>query len=98
MCKDTRKKEMADSFGIDTKVFKLINEILNNLKMNDQTKQIWDLDDRTLVVDPQKAGEVGKIAISRSCITSGRGRENITTLLQMQYPKLVLNVKFIWEQ
>ncbi|XP_072395027.1 uncharacterized protein [Diabrotica undecimpunctata] len=94
---------MCDPFPI-YKYFEILKNTLVELDPNDKPKQIWNLDETSLCVDPSRVKVLGAKGKSCSRTTSSPGKENVTILSAANAfgdkvpPCIVFKGKFVWDQ
>lgn len=76
---------------------------MDNLKLDGRTRQIYNIDETSISLDPSKTKVVGEVNKSSSRIVSGPGRENTTVLFganadcEKLPPLIVFKGKNIWD-
>ncbi|XP_047026859.1 uncharacterized protein LOC124635108 [Helicoverpa zea] len=98
-----RKKAATDPFIIYG-YFDLLKKILTELNLEDKPKQIWNLDESSLSLDPSKSRIVGERGECSSRVISTSGRENTTFVLAANAaggrapPLIIFKAKNVWDQ
>ncbi|XP_072377977.1 uncharacterized protein [Diabrotica undecimpunctata] len=94
---------MCDPFPI-YKYFEILKNTLVELDLNGKPKQIWNLDETSLCVDPSRVKVLGAKGKPCSRTTSGPGKENVTILSAANAfgdkvpPCIAFKGKFVWDQ
>lgn len=97
------RKKMTDPFIVDD-YFQKLNSTLEELQLQDSPDQIWNLDETSICLDPQRINVVGARGTPSSRTTSGTGKENYTVLCCVSAsgnkapPLIIFKGKYVWDQ
>lgn len=82
----------------------MLDQTLSEIDIRDSPNKIWNLDKKSVSLDPSKTKVVGGIGLPCSRTTYGSGKENITVLTAVNAdgkkltPLVVFKGKHIWDQ
>lgn len=97
------RKKALDPFSIH-EYFNILEETIRNLNLQDKPGNIWNLDESSVSIDPQRTKVVGAVNQVSSRTISTPGKENTTILLMCNAaggkapPLIIYKGLHVWDQ